>query len=220
MGLNKYDLDGNEIWSTPIQFGTDINVSSCVGKAKQIFFYNNEIRVMNEIYSDDPQGNRIGATCINQSGDVLWTNTFDVYEPTPAENESLYAVDCTMDDAGNLYAIGQYNGGGDTKGGSFGDEYQGVYSISIDNDGNLAWRIAIPVEEGSNHLESVMVLEQNGQVMIVCQNSMFDGNTESIYGRLSTDGSSLWTQHRGSNSLMEQLFAHGTTFSSIRYTKR
>jgi len=206
VGVNKYDTDGNEIWSTPVDYGTPFYVGSSLGNFQKLFFHNNEIRLVNEVYSEDPLGDRIAATCLNQSGDILWANTYDaLVSAMPAENEAIYTVDCTMDENGKLYLLGRYHGGGSTKGGSFGEEYSGVYSVSIDNSGSLAWRISIPLEEGFIDIHPNTIIEQGGQVLLVCEASTFESDQETIYGRLSSDGSSLWNHHRMANTFMEGL---------------
>lgn len=204
--IRKFNLDGDEIWSTAIEYGIGEYSTTPFGKMHSISFHSDEIRVVHSIYSENQSLNQVGVISLNQSGDILWASAFDTYEPTPAGNEFIHAVDYTMDNDGTIYIVGRYEGGGGGKGGSFGDEYLGVFSLAISNEGTLAWRIAIPLEEGNNDVQPVMILEQNDQVMLVCQNNSFDGSMETVYGRSATDGSSLWLHQRQSAGDLEGLF--------------
>ena len=220
--LSEIDVDGNTIWSEELPSELDENIGYLGGLAHRIFFVEDEMRIVSELYSDS-QGSVIRVFSYTVDGDLLWSQNINVAPNHDPMDAYIYLSDATIDAAGNTYFTGIIDGGSggeqhltndtpmtdlteDRSGGS--SEYHIVFVAAVNSLGEEKWIAEIPDSTSSQNLEPTAILYSNNQTIVVSK-GMFEGEvweSQNVRGFHADNGQYLWNQHQSASEDFESLF--------------
>jgi hypothetical protein len=191
MTINEFNLSGDVIWHEEFELEEGETLYQACGLTSIQKFHDNTFVIVTTLENSEFQ-RHLMVRKYSLSGNEIWSAVIDAYAPTSAPNEMILPVDFTINENGDIFITGEYTGGGGGKGGSFGDEYQGVFIVALNSSGNVLWRNTVAASEDFPDFFPVAVLYSMNEVLAVSQTQSSGVNFQHIISIHPTTGSINW----------------------------
>ncbi len=193
--LNEFNHSCDVLWNEEFDFLENETPYQAVGLTSIQKFHGNNFTIVSSFANEQYEEYLLVRT-YTMDGVEVWSTSVDAYDPTPAENEQILPHDFVINENGDIFILGQYSGGGGGKGGSFGDEYGGVFVVALNDAGEVLWKSSIAQDEENLAIFPTAILWSANQVLAVSLTNNYESNKQYVVSFHPQTGSIQWEDSR------------------------